>query len=344
MEMDGIRSTPAANNEHLMRNKIIVTGGFGFLGTHTVNTLSQAFGSDHVLPFSRRSNLDLFNEETSIAFLKKFKPDTVIHCAAHVGGIAYNRRYPIEVFYDNTRISLTIARACYEARVNTLINIMPNCTYPGELDAYEEHKWWDGEIHESVLTYGLPRKMLWGACFAFCQKDPHFKPVHLIFPNMYGPGDHFDSTRSHALGALVSKIVNAKRNGKRTVEIWGTGKPVREWLYVKDGATAILKTLENIDKFEPNEIMNIGVAKGISVLELALMIKEIVGWDGEFILQPDRPDGAMKKVIVARKMKTKLRWEPQTDFKKSLQETVLWYNEKLKRSNKKRLSSHDSIT
>lgn len=302
--------------------KILVTGGNGFLGKNAVSMLKAA-GYD--VYSCDRDDADIRDYAAFSAYLKKLKPELVVHCAAHVGGIEYNRLHPVEVFEDNVAIGLNVVKACNESGVNNLINIMPNCTYPGDMDEYEESRWWDGPMHDSVLTYGLPRKMVWGACFAYCQKNKLFKPVHLILPNMYGPNDHFEIIRSHALGALISKIVDAKEKGKKNVEIWGTGKPVREWLYVKDGAEAILKTVQNLDKFERNEIMNIGVRKGVSISELAEIIKEAVCWKGKFVYDKSKPDGAMKKIIVAEKMKKKLQWEPKTSLKEGIKETIEWY-------------------
>jgi GDP-L-fucose synthase len=304
--------------------KIVVTGGTGFLGKNVVKLLrKKKFDVNSV---SRREGIDILDYVKFKEYLKKINPEIIIHCAAHVGGIAYNQLHPIEVFEDNTYIGLNVAKVCKDLGIPILINIMPNCTYPGDMDIYKEEKWWDGPMHESVLTYGLPRKMLWGACFAYCKKNSDFKPVHLIFPNMFGPEDHFEIIKSHALGALISKITYAKSNNKKTVEIWGTGKPIREWLYVEDGAEAILKTILNIEKFKQNEIMNIGVTKGISIAELADMIKDIVGWNGEFIFQPEKPDGAMKKILLAEKMKETLEWSPKTELKEGIKKTVDWYN------------------
>ena len=305
-------------------DSLLVTGSTGFLGKDVIKLLEN-INKYKVSTVSRKNGINLLNLSETLDYFQKIKPDIVIHCAAHVGGIAYNALHPVEVFYDNTHIGLNVLKACLESGVKTFINVMPNCTYPGDMDEYEESKWWDGPIHPSVLTYGLPRKMLWGVCFAYCQKNPEFKPVHLILPNMYGPDDHFEIIRSHALGALISKIVDAKLKNEKTVNIWGTGKPVREWLYIKDGAMAIIKTLDNIDKFEPNEIMNIGVTKGISIKDLAELIKEIVGWEGEFNYQTEKPDGAMKKILDAEKMKTKLNWSPITNLKKGIRETIDWY-------------------
>jgi GDP-L-fucose synthase len=234
------------------------------------------------------------------------------------------------VFEDNVGIGLNVVKVCNEVGVNHVINIMPNCVYPGHLTEYEESKFWDGPIHDSVLTYGLPRKMFWGACFAYCQKNKAFKPIHLVFPNMYGPNDPFEIIRSHALGALIVKIVDAKDKNKKIVEIWGTGKPVREWIYVEDSAEAILKTLENSEKFSPNEIMNIGVRKGISIKDLAFMIKETAGWEGDFVFKTEMHDGAMKKILVAEKMKEKLSWEPTTKLEDGIKKTVEWYKKNKK--------------
>ena len=298
------------------------------MGQHVIAELLASGIASQVFPFSRKNGFDLLDYEKSLDLIQEQRPEVIVHCAAHVGGIAYNRLHPVEVFEDNVRIGLHLAKACHEGGVKWLINVMPNCVYPGDLDEYEETKWWEGPIHDSVLTYGLPRKMLWGACFAYCQKNPDFKPIHLIFPNMYGPGDHFDSVRSHAMGALISKVIDAKNKGEKSVEIWGTGQPIREWLYIKDGAMAIRKTLERLDKFQPNDIMNIGVTKGITILEMARLIQKIVGWEGDFILRPEMPDGAMKKILVADRMKSKLDWVPATDLSTGIRETVKWYLEK----------------
>lgn len=309
--------------------KIVVTGGSGFLGKNVVNLLKQ--NGFEVYSCSRReNNIDLLNLSEFQRFLKKIKPQYVIHCAARVGGIAYNAKYPVEVFEDNINIGLNLVKACNSAGVKNLLNIMPNCVYPGDMEEYEESQWWNGPIHETVLTYGLPRKMLWGACFAYCQKNSDFKPVHLIFPNMYGPGDHFDPIRSHALGALLSKIMKAKKNNKKTVEIWGDGSPIREWIYVEDAALAILKTIQNIDKFKANEIMNIGIGKGVSIKELAYLIKDATGWKGKFVFDKSKPNGAMKKILIADKMRKILKWQPLVSLNKGIIKTIAWYNKNIK--------------
>ncbi|MBN1384057.1 MAG: NAD-dependent epimerase/dehydratase family protein [Elusimicrobia bacterium] len=304
--------------------KIVVTGGFGFLGKNVVSVLKKEEHEYEVFPCSRKTGVDIRDLEKTTSYLKKINPDIVIHCAAHVGGIAYNELYPVEVFEDNTIIGMNIVKASVSAGIRHFLDVMPNCTYPGALNEYEESLWWDGPMHESVLTYGLPRKMLWGSCFAYGKKHD-FKALHLILPNMYGPDDHFEPIRSHALGALIAKIVDAKMKNLPSVEIWGTGKPVREWLYVKDTADCITKVLINWDKFEHNELVNIGIKAGISVKDMAELIKEITGWKGKFIYLTDKPDGAMKKILRADKMKKKLNWEPPTSLRDGIAETIKDY-------------------
>lgn len=229
--------------------------------------------------------------------------------------------YPVEVFEDNTVMGLNIVKAVAENGIIYFIDIMPNCTYPAKFDEYMEEKWWEGEMHSSVVVYGFPRKMMQVAGYAYLKKHS-FKVVHIILPNLYGPGDHFDPVRSHAFGALISKIIDAKINNKKTIKIWGTGKPVREWLFIEDATEAISKVLENIDRMDNNDILNIGTNEGISIIELAEIIKEAVGWKGNFEFDTSKPDGAMIKILSSVKMKKLLNWEPRTNIVEGTKITI----------------------
>jgi GDP-L-fucose synthase len=227
----------------------------------------------------------------------------------------------VEVFEDNILIGFNLVKACYLNDVEKLVNIMPNCTYPGVAEVYRESEWWDGEMHETVLTYGMPRKAIWVHCWAYKQKYD-FNSIHIVLPNLYGPRDHFDPVKSHALGALIKKIVDAKLKNERKVVIWGTGNPVREWCYVEDAAEGIVVAME---KYNDIEIMNIGEGKGYTIKDIAYMIKEVVSWDGEFEFDTSRPDGAPKKILDVSKMRSILDWEPKTDIREGIRKTVEWY-------------------
>ncbi len=312
---------------------IVVTGGTGFLGSRLIEKLklNKKF---NVYSVSKREGIDIIDYEIFKKFLKDCSADLVIHTAALSGGIAINYHRPVEMIQTNTIIGLNVVNACNELGIKKLITILPNCVYPGGLEEYIEDKFWDGPMHESVVTVGIPRKTMWGLCFAYCRQDSEFKPIHLIYPNMYGPNDHFEPILSHALGALISKIIEAKHNGDKHIEIWGTGKPIREWLYLDDGVEAILQVIDNFDNFSSNELMNIGVGKGISIKDMAEVIKKIVGWNGDFIYKTEMPDGSMKKILNCDRMSEKLNWKPSTDFTEGVRLTVGWYEKNRENINK----------
>jgi len=304
-----------------MSNVIAIAGGFGFLGAN-ITKLLKAQGFD-AIPFSRRSGVDIRDWGKISSYTKKMKPDIVVNCAADVGGIAYNSVNPVGVYENNLLIGFNLLKASFDAGVKKFVNIIPNCTYPGVAEIYTEKGWWDGPMHDTVVTYGMPRKTLWVHAWALKMKYG-FKSIHLVLPNLYGPDDHFDPIRSHALGAIIKKVVDAKTNKIPTVQIWGTGNPIREWLYVEDAAEGIIRA---IDRYDDIEIMNIGAGVGYSIREIADMVKVAADWDGEFTFDKSRPDGAPKKILDISKMRDVLKWMPKTDIKEGIKKTVYWYLE-----------------
>lgn len=310
--------------------RIAVTGGTGFVGRRVVNALRNA-GWDAVA-CSRATGIDLRNGPAFGRWLRETGPDLVVHCAAHVGGIGYVGEHAIEVFHDNLAIGAGLMQGLRAAGVSSLVTVMPNCTYPGHKDVYREDEWWDGPIHESVLMYGLPRKTLWGLCKTYGDATG-FHSAHLIFPNMYGPGDHFDPFRSHALGALIRKVCDAASEGRTAVELWGTGRPVREWMYIDDAAEALVAFVVCLERddapMKGHPIWNVGIEEGVSVLELAEMIRECVGWRGEFTLDASRPDGAMRKLLDGKQFARLTGWKPRHTLREGIEATVRWYRNKV---------------
>jgi GDP-L-fucose synthase len=211
--------------------------------------------------------------------------------------------------------------------VSRFANPISNCSYPGELTVdFRESEWWNGPLHESVLTYGLVRKASWVQARAY-YKQYGLEPVSVILPNMYGPGDHFDETRSHALGALIMKFVEAKRNDLPQVTVWGSGKPIREWLYVDDGAEALTRALTIPYEVEP---VNVGTGKGISVIDLASLIRETVSYKGDIALDTSMPDGAPHKTMDVTRMRQVFKWSPATGLREGIEKTVQWYERNVK--------------
>lgn len=299
--------------------RALVLGGFGFLGANVVTALERSGYA--VESCSRRTGVDARDEQALMVHLRQAKPDILIHCAANVGGIAYNAQCPVAVYEDNLMIGFHVVRAAHRCGVRRLVNIMPNCTYPGEMDRLSEQRWWDGPMHPTVLTYGMPRKALWVQAWAH-QQENGLQSIHLVLPNLYGPGDHFDIVRSHALGALVRKILDAKRSGAAQVEIWGSGRAVREWMYVEDAAEGIVLATERHNEIE---ILNLGSGQGCSIRELAETIGEIAGWNGQFVYNTSRPDGAPRKVSDVSNMQAALGgWIPPTKLREGIATTIKW--------------------
>lgn len=307
-----------------MFKKIFVPGGNGFLGKRVVKKLKER-GLDFV-SLSLRDGIDFRDFIRTKELFEKERFDAVINCAAFVGGIQFGYEKPGEIFYNNILISTNLVESSRLADVSRLVNPIANCSYPGHLTKdFKEEEWWDGPLHESVMVYGFVRKAAWVQSWAYYQQYG-FEAINLILPNMYGPGDHFDETRSHALGALIMKFIEAKRKSLPKVLVWGSGKPVREWLYVDDGAEILIKSLEIKPLVEP---VNVGVGKGISILELAELIKEIIAYKGEIILDKSKPDGAPYKTMDNTKLKKIFNWTPPTSLREGLKRTVGWYIDNL---------------
>lgn len=307
--------------EQTSTERILVTGASGFLGKRLCRKL-VARGAQFAST-SLSTGVDLRNPSATVALLRSIQPTVIMHCAAYVGGIQFGYKYPAEIFASNLRIMVNLFEAAKEVGVRRLINPLPNCTYPAQATHFCEDQWWDGPMHESVMTYGMVRKASWVGAWAFARQF-NLDTINLIFSNMYGPEDHFEEERSHALGALIRKFVWAKQRREPQVVVWGTGKPVREWLHVDDAAEAMLRAAEIPPMLEP---VNIGVGKGISVLDLARLIKEYVGYQGEIVVDATKPDGAAHKTVNGSQGERLLGWRPQIKLRSGVRQTVDWYLE-----------------
>ncbi len=306
----------------LKNRRIVITGGGGFLGGHIVKELERKGCSDIDIPRTK-DRIDFRILENVLSYFSRKKPEIVFNCAAHQGGIWYDAQYPGQIYYDNLVMGANTMEAARRVGVEKYINIVAGCSYPGEYEGgvMREKLYWDGPLHPSVVTYGITKKVqtIQGMVY---EKQYGFRSVHIILTNMYGPGDHFEPDRSHALGALIRKFHEAKVKSKPFVEVWGTGKPIREWLYVQDAAEGIVLAAERYDEVDP---FNMGVGIGHSITELANIIKEIIDWRGEIKYDSSKPDGAMKKVMDITRMKEILHWMPKTDIRNGIRKTYEWY-------------------
>lgn len=302
--------------------KILIVGSGGFLGSHVTEKL-QNNEKYEVLEIVGKNQVDITNFDNLKLYLDSNKPEIVINCAAFVGGISYGFKYPAQMLLLNASIAINLYKACYESGVKKLINPISNCAYPGDIATYKEEDFFTGPPDESVYNYGISKRLYVQLGKSFSE-EYNFSSANVVVSNMYGPNDHFDEERSHALGAIIKKVYDAKKNNLDHVVLWGTGKPIREWLYVEDGANALIKSIQLRDG---HHFFNVGVKKGISVLDLAEIIKEEIGWSGNFILDTAMPDGVLEKKVDGTLGQEKLNWKPEVDLTLGIRKTVDWYIE-----------------
>lgn len=302
--------------------KISIPGGTGFFGSHIADQLKER---NIEVNIPERSQYDFRRKADCLQYFYKIKPQIVINCAAFQGGIGFHGGKQADLFMDNILMGCFLMQAAHETGVEKFVNIVAGCAYPGylEKEIMDEVDFWNGDVHDSIFSYGFSRKatIVYGKAL---YKQYSFNSIHLVLANMYGPRDHYNPDQSKALAALIRKIYEAKKNNLSEVEIWGTGKPLRDWLYVKDGADGVIKATEVYENIEP---LNIATGVGVSVAELAEHIKRIVGFKGNFKYNLDKPDGAMKKIFGTDKMREKLEWFPKTTVEQGIKETVDWFSQ-----------------
>lgn len=301
------------------QTRVVVTGGGGFLGSHVCDVLRER-GATPLVPRTA-DGWDFRQPESARRYFSEARPEVVIDCAARQGGLAYQRLYPAEIFHDNMLLGLHTLHAAHLAGARRFISPVAACSYPGYVDGMQdEDDYWSGPLHESVLNYGFTRKarVVQGACY---RRQYGLEAIPLLVTNLYGPREHFHPERSHALAALLRRFVEARRTGADRVVVWGTGRPVREWLYVRDAAEALVLAAEHSDFSEP---LNVSTGGGLTVAELARVIAEVVGYEGEIAFDPTLPDGAMMKAFSNERIREVLGWTPRTELRTGIAATLAW--------------------
>ncbi len=300
--------------------KVTVTGGAGFLGSHLVNRL-QSYGAEVYVPRQRDYNLTTL--DACLRCLLEHPCDMLFHAAAYYGGIGINVREPGKLFYTNLVMGANLMEAARLAKVAKFVAIGTACSYPGYLEGHlKEADLWTGPCHASVINYGLTKKMMAVQAQAY-KRQYGLNSIHLILTNLYGPGDSYNPDRSHVVAALVRRFVECEMANTRTIEVWGTGKPIREFIYVKDCADAIILAAKHYD--DCTLPLNIGTGIGTSIRELAETIHEVSGYKGQLVWNTDKPDGAMVKVLDVERMTEILGWSAPTGLRTGLEKTVTWY-------------------
>ena len=309
--------------------KILITGGAGFLGSRIVENLVHKRGvSDNQIIIPRSKDIDLRIWENCVRAVEGI--DIVIHLAATVGGIGFNRDYPATLFYDNAIMGIQLLEAARLESVDKFVAIGTICAYPKFTPVpFKEENLWNGYPEETNAPYGLAKKMLLVQSQAYRQQYG-FNSVFLLPVNLYGPGDNFDLESSHVIPALIRKFTDAVENDKKEVEVWGTGKASREFLYVEDAAEGIVLATEKYDKPEP---VNIGAGFEIKIKDLVELIVELTGFEGEIRWDTTKPDGQPRRCLDTTKAEREFGFRAKTDFREGLRKTIDWYKEqRLKRN------------
>lgn len=297
-------------------DRILVAGHHLFLGKSIVERLQRMHA--HALT----TDVDFSDLTATLAYFERERPEVVIHCDIDTSGLHYLTEQPGEVFFRSTLASLHLQEAARRFGVKKFINPMASSTYPAGIHGkLKESAWWDGPFYETVSVIGLVRKNSWMNAYAF-HKQYGMRYANVILANVYGPGDYFDESRSFAMGALIRRVVTAKLHQEPRVVIWGTGTPVRDWVFMDDAVDILLRAIDVEIGIEP---VNIGTGRGISMAELAQVIGRVVGYTGSFVCDPSKPDGVPYRVMDIDRCRRVFRWEPTTGLEDGIRKTVQSY-------------------
>lgn len=299
---------------------ILLTGGAGFLGQWILRGLVKNGALPEKIEIPRLAKTNLL----SISNIKRAvkNKDIVIHLAALVGGIGFNRENPGRMVYENLIIGTHLMEESRKAGVSKFVALGTVCCYPKFTKVpFREDDLWNGYPEETNAPYGLAKKMLLVMSQAYRQQYG-FNSIFLLPVNLYGPGDNFDPKSSHVIPALIRKVYEAKQKNNKHIEVWGTGEATREFLYVEDAAEGIVLATTKYNKSEP---VNLGAGFEINIKDLITKIAEIMNYKGEFKWDNTKPNGQPRRMLDVSRAKREFGFSAATKFDKGLKKTIEWY-------------------
>ncbi|HYA39363.1 MAG TPA: GDP-L-fucose synthase [Candidatus Methylomirabilis sp.] len=298
-----------------LKSKIYVAGHRGLAGSAIVRRL-HAGGYGNIIQRTH-AELDLTNQESVKAFFESEKPEYVILAAGKVGGIYANDTYPAEFIYQNLMMECNVIHASYEHRVRKLLFLGSSCIYPKlSPQPMKEEQLLSGALEPTNEPYAVAKIAGIKMCAAYNRQfSANF--ISVMPTNLYGPGDRYDLKNSHVLPAMIRKIHEAKVQNLQKVVVWGSGLPMREFLYSDDLADACIFLMERYDASDIGEFVNVGVGKEITIRELAELIAEIIGFYGKLVFDSSKPDGTPRKLLDVSRLQT-LGWHAKTGFREGI--------------------------
>lgn len=300
--------------------RVVVTGGAGFLGSYVVEELRRRGATEIVVP--RSKDYDLVEMPAVQALYRDLRPTVVLHLAARVGGIGANRENPGKFFYDNLMMGVQLIEVGRRVGLKKLVALGTICAYPKHCPVpFREEDLWNGYPEETNAPYGIAKKALLVQSLAYRQQYG-FDSIVLFPVNLYGPRDNFDLRTSHVVPALVRKCVEARERGERQVVVWGTGTASREFLHARDAAEGILDAAERYDR---SEAVNLGAGFEITIRELVPLVARLCRYEGEIVWDATKPDGQPRRMLDTSKALREFGWRATTRFEDGLRETVEWF-------------------
>lgn len=306
----------------LTQKKIVVTGGAGFVGSSVSERLRERGCPPESVVSARKTDFDLVHEADVRRLYEVHRPQVVIHLAALVGGIGANRENPGSFYYQNLMMGAMVMEHARQAGVEKFVAIGTICAYPKFTPVpFKEEDLWSGYPEETNAPYGLAKKMLLVQSQAY-RAQYGFNSIYLLPVNLFGPGDNFDPRSSHVIPALIRKFVEAVERGDSVVEIWGTGRATREFLYVEDAAEGIVLAAEH---YEGPEAVNLGAGFEVTIRDLAETIAKLTGFAGRLVWNTSLPDGQPRRCLDTTRAATYFGFRASTPFEEGLRRTIEWY-------------------
>jgi len=298
--------------------KILIFGSGGLVGS-SVKLVFESDKDNYEVISPLRNQVDLFSAKETSDYINELNPDWIINCAAKVGGILANNTYRTEFLIENLKINLNILEGCIGNNNINIINLGSSCIYPLNAEnPIKESRFMTGELEPTNSPYALAKI----AAIELGREIKHQygnKVINLMPTNLYGPRDSFTEKDSHVIPGLIYRL-NKNINSKE-FEIWGSGKPLREFLYVLDLAECIKYIIESkLDE----DLINVGSGEEISIKDLAMLISEILNYKGDLVFNTEMPDGNPRKLLDSSLLKS-YGWFPSTNLEKGLKETIKWY-------------------